>query len=270
MTEAATPLTPATGQDREDDLVFPPDDLSSLLDLARFLEARPEPGLLIGPDNERIPLPPEVDRVLRHAVDVMRQGKAALIAPQSLLLTTQETADLLGVSRPTVVKLLENGAIPFDQPNRHRRVRLQDVLDFRERRHAEQRAALDQLVEETSALGLYEGTAADYTPALQAARSRRAATERTGGSTMMSCPNCKSMLLHRAEPPPLADRCTSAACGRVYDPTGAESPDDPGPWPTQPEMDDLQGLRGSFVMQDEHGSAVASWTYRRGSSVTLP
>ena len=108
----------------------------------------------------------------------MRQGKATHVAPQNLLLTTQEAADLLGVSRPTLVKLLEDGAIPFDQPNRHRRVRLHDVLDFRTRRHAAQRAALDQLTEETSALGLYEHSAADYTATIESARRRSARKER--------------------------------------------------------------------------------------------
>lgn len=166
-------LVPAD-HDREDDLIFPPHDRSSLVDLARFLESHPEPGLLIGLDGEQMPLPPEVCRVLRHAVEVMRQGKAALVAPQNLLLTTQEAADLLGVSRPTLVKLLEDGAIPFDQPNRHRRVRLQDVLDYGARRHAAQRAAFDELTEETSALGLYESSAADYTAAIESARRRRA------------------------------------------------------------------------------------------------
>ena len=156
----------------EDALVFPPDHLDELLDLARFMESRTEPGLLLGLDGEQIPLPPEVYALLRQAVDVMRQGKATLVAPQSLLLTTQEAADFLGVSRPTLVKLLEDGAIPFEQPNRHRRVRLQDVLDFRARRHAAQRAALDQLTEETSALGLYEHSAADYTEAIKSARRR--------------------------------------------------------------------------------------------------
>lgn len=160
--------------DEEDDLVFPPDDLAPLLDLARFIESRTEPGHLVGVDGEQIRLPREVYRVLRLAVDVMRQGKATLVAPQGLLLTTQEAADLLGVSRPTVVKLLEEGAIPFEQPNRHRRVRLQDVLDYRSRRHAAQRAALDQLTEETSALGLYDSSAADYTAAIESARRRRA------------------------------------------------------------------------------------------------
>lgn len=174
VSEAAGQPDLKADQGQEDDLVFPPDDLDALVDLARFVESRTEPGLLVGLDGEKIPLPPEVYRVLRRAVEVMRQGNATLVAPQNLLLTTQEAADLLGVSRPTLVKLLEVGAIPFDQPNRHRRVRLQDVLDFRARRHAAQRAALDQLTEETSAHGLYEASAADYTPALKSARRRRA------------------------------------------------------------------------------------------------
>jgi excisionase family DNA binding protein len=171
-------MSDAANHGREDDLVFPPEDLSSMLELARFLQSRQEPGgLLVGLDGEQMPLPLEVDRVLRHAVEVMRQGKAVHVTPQSLVLTTQEAADLLDVSRPTLVKLLEDGAIPFDQPNRHRRVRLHDVLDYRARRHAAQRAALDELTAETSALGLYEGSEADYTAALEATRRQRARSE---------------------------------------------------------------------------------------------
>ena len=113
--------------------------------------------------------------MLRQVVEVMRQGKATLVAPQGLLLTTQEAADFLGVSRPTLVKLLEDEAIPFEKPNRHRRVRLQDLVDFRARREEEQRAALNQLTEEASELGLYEGSPADDAAALKSARRRRSA-----------------------------------------------------------------------------------------------
>lgn len=167
-TSAAT-----VGRDRGEDLVFPPDDLDQLLDLARFVEGHAEPGLLLGPDGERVALPAEVYRVLRQVVEVMRQGKATLVAPQGLLLTTQEAADFVGVSRPTLVKLLEDGAIAFEKPNRHRRVRLQDLIDFQRRRRAERRAVLNQLTEEAGELGLYEDTPADYEAALQAARRRR-------------------------------------------------------------------------------------------------
>jgi excisionase family DNA binding protein len=163
---------------RDDDLVFPPEDLDQLLDLARFVEHHTDPGLLLGPDGEQVPLPEEVYRVLRHVVDVMRQGKATLVAPQGLLLTTQEAADFLGISRPTLVKLLEDGAIPFDKPNRHRRVKLQDLVDFQARRRAERRSTLNELTEEASEAGLYEATPADYAIALKSARRRRARSTR--------------------------------------------------------------------------------------------
>jgi len=69
--------------------------------VARFVEDHTEPGLLLGPDGEQVSLPAEIYSVLRQVVEVMRQGKAILVAPQGLLLTTQEAADFLGVSRPT-------------------------------------------------------------------------------------------------------------------------------------------------------------------------
>lgn len=175
MIQALAPTGPAPdNHDGDADLVFPPEDLDQLLALARFVENHTEPGLLLGPDGEQVPLPAEVYRALRQVVEVMRQGKATLVAPQGMLLTTQEAADFIGVSRPTLVKLLETGAIPFDKPNRHRRVRLQDLIDFQARRRAQQRSALDELTEEASVLGLYEGSPADYADALKAARRRRA------------------------------------------------------------------------------------------------
>ena len=110
----------------------------------------------------------------------MRQGKATLIAPQGLLLTTQEAADFLGVSRPTLVKLLEDGAITFEKPNRHRRVRLQDLIDFQQRRRAERRAALNQLTEEAGELGLYDGSPADYASALKSASAPKLVAQDRG------------------------------------------------------------------------------------------
>lgn len=170
---------PTATVERDDGVVFPPEDLDQLLDLAHFVEGHLEPGLLLGPDGERVPLPAEVYRVLRQVVEVMRQGKATLVAPHGLLLTTQEAADFLGVSRPTLVKLLEDGAIPFERPNRHRRVRLQDLVDFQSRRRSERRQALNELTEEAGELGLYDGTSEDYAAALRSARRRRARPDAT-------------------------------------------------------------------------------------------
>ena len=139
--------------------VLPPTEpLQALAAMLDGLGAEPT-TTLSGPNGEHLVLPPEVFEVLHDVVDAMAQGQALTIAPVHQRLTTQEAADLLGVSRPTVVKLLESGEIPFEQPGRHRRVRLADVLAYRERASVERRGALDRMVEIADAAALYERTA---------------------------------------------------------------------------------------------------------------
>jgi excisionase family DNA binding protein len=154
--------------------VFPPDDLEGLLDLARFMEQHTESGLLLGPDGEQVPLPPEVYGVLINVVQAMREGKAISVLPQTQRLTTQEAADFLGISRPTFVKLLVSGEIPFEQPGRHRRVFLSDLLAYQLKRQTDRRAMLNRMTEEASEAGIYEGSAGDYAAALKAERKRLA------------------------------------------------------------------------------------------------
>ncbi len=139
-------------------LLPPTEPLQALAAMLDGLGAEPT-TTLSGPNGEHLVLPPEVFEVLRDVVDAMAQGQALTIAPVHQRLTTQEAADLLGVSRPTVVKLLESGEIPFEQPGRHRRVRLADVLAYRERASVERRGALDRMVEIADAADLYERTA---------------------------------------------------------------------------------------------------------------
>lgn len=155
-------------------VAFPPRDLNALLDLGRFLEQHTEPGLLLGPDGEQVPLPEEVYHLLADVVEAMREGKVITLVPHTQRLTTQEAADFLGVSRPTLVKLLEEGKIPFEQPGRHRRVLFTDVLAYRDRLHEERRAALAEMTREASEAGLYEDTAEDYAAALKRARKKLA------------------------------------------------------------------------------------------------
>jgi excisionase family DNA binding protein len=87
--------------------------------------ARPARAHRYGPDN--IELPDERYEVLKDVVAALSQGLAITVAPQHTVLTTGQAADLLGVSRPTLVRLFE-GEIPFDKPGRHRRIRLGDLL----------------------------------------------------------------------------------------------------------------------------------------------
>jgi excisionase family DNA binding protein len=155
-------------------VVFPPRDLTALLDLGRFLEHHTEPALLLGPDGEQVPLPEEVYRVMVEVVEAMREGKVITLVPRTQRLTTQEAADFLGISRPTLVKLLEDGKIPYDQPGRHRRIGFTDLLAFAERQHEGRRAALDRMTEDASEAGIYGGTPEDYAAALKKARRQAA------------------------------------------------------------------------------------------------
>lgn len=77
-----------------------------------------------------------VDDAVAEISEALRRGHAVTVCTHEASLTTQEAADVLGVSRPTVVRLLEHGHIPYEQPGSHRRVRLADVLEFqRSHRH---------------------------------------------------------------------------------------------------------------------------------------
>ena len=90
-------------------------------------------------------LPDEVHDVLLQVVQALSQGLAISVAPLHAVLTTQQAADMLNISRPTLVKLLQEGEIPFEQPGRHRRVRLADLLAYQERSRAKRREMLDHM-----------------------------------------------------------------------------------------------------------------------------
>lgn len=93
--------------------------------------------------GDRVELPVELYRVLRQAAEALKNNLAVTVAPQTTTLTTQEAADLLGVSRPTLIKLLEEGKIPFERVGSHRKILLGELLQYRERRRGEQYAALE-------------------------------------------------------------------------------------------------------------------------------
>ena len=139
--------------------ILPPEEsLDSLVAAIDSLKPAPTTSLT-GPSGEHLVLPPAVFEVLRQVVGAMAAGHAVTVVPVHQRLTTQEAADLLDISRPTLVKILDSGEIPFERPGRHRRVRLVDVLNYRDRRSVQRRKSLDRMVEIGHESGMYEKTA---------------------------------------------------------------------------------------------------------------
>lgn len=140
--------------------VLPPEDPA---DLARFVQELRIAGnraraRLVAPDGSEIEIPDELYGVLRDVVTALSEGLAISIAPHNTMLTTQEAADLLNISRPTVVRLLSDGEIPHTMRGRHRRVMLRDILDYQERTRQERRQTLDRMTAEAEEDGLYDLT----------------------------------------------------------------------------------------------------------------
>lgn len=113
--------------------------------LRAFIDSIPTEARLAAPDGETVEIPASALHALKLIVQRLARGQAMTLVPHGKELTTQEAADLLHVSRPHLVKLLDDGTIDHYKVGTHRRVRIEDVLDYRERRAGVRREKLDEL-----------------------------------------------------------------------------------------------------------------------------
>jgi excisionase family DNA binding protein len=111
---------------------------------------------LVSAHGEEVELPESVVRLLRGAVHDLAQGRAITLVSGEQELTTQQAADILNVSRPYLIKLLDQGDIPYTMTGSHRRVRLDDLMSYKQIRDRERREALDRLVRISEEFGLYD------------------------------------------------------------------------------------------------------------------
>ncbi|WP_278972039.1 helix-turn-helix domain-containing protein [Mobiluncus mulieris] len=130
----------------------PGDDVAQMADFSKFLDSVPSEAALLAADGRTARIPREIYQLLAQAVKSLQSGQAVSVIPMSTSLTTQQAADLLGISRPTFIKILNRGDIKYERlsDSRHRRVLLSDVLDYARRCQVQRREILSDMVAEAS------------------------------------------------------------------------------------------------------------------------
>lgn len=111
---------------------------------------------IVTPDGTVLDLPDTVADALAEVLTAAAAGERPVVLRSPNDLTTEEAAAVLGVSRPTVVRLIETGKLPARMVGTHRRLTLGDVLSYREASTTRRRDALERMTHQAEELGLYD------------------------------------------------------------------------------------------------------------------
>ena len=130
------------------------DDRALANDALVALRRRPSRFTL--PDGSTVRIPKAAVDGLIELLTAAAEGDEATVVRSSREVTTQQAAKVLNVSRPTVVKLIDDGVLPSRKVGSHRRVPLAELLAYRQEVVAERRAILDQMTTDAEELGLYD------------------------------------------------------------------------------------------------------------------
>ncbi|MBS9387977.1 MAG: helix-turn-helix domain-containing protein [Dolichospermum sp. WA123] len=147
ITEQNLPLESVMAQEPEK---------SSIKHLESILQLEGAQAKLVGVDGQEIPIPESVYQILHQAVHALALGKVISVVIQDRELTTQKAADILKVSRPYLIKLLDQGEIPCIRVGTHRRVRFDDLMKYKEERDTKRREGIKQFTQFLEAEGFYD------------------------------------------------------------------------------------------------------------------
>jgi len=106
-----------------------------------------------GHDGQALELPAGAVALLMDVLEAMAAGRGVTLIPENAELTTVQAADILNVSRPFLIKLLEENKIPHRKVGKHRRILMEDLMAYTARDDQERQAVLDELAREAQEQG---------------------------------------------------------------------------------------------------------------------
>jgi excisionase family DNA binding protein len=136
-----------------DPVSIPKAQENQIRDLRRLVQ---EGGAIVGPDERQIEIPESVHELLLLILNNLQAGRAISIVAEHQQLTTQRAADILGVSRPFLVRLLENGEIPFYIVGSPGRIYLRDLLQYKHQHDAARHETINKMARAEMEAGTYD------------------------------------------------------------------------------------------------------------------
>jgi|SRR5579883_1825241 len=145
MARAALDREPvAAGEPEHEQLV----EIDHLLEACEVVE-------LVTDESARVRIPKTAHALFHRVAHLLAEGNAVVLMAADRLLTTQQAADILNMSRPSLVQVLERGELAFTKVGTHRRIRFEDLMAYKRQRDAKRHAALRDLTRMSQELGLY-------------------------------------------------------------------------------------------------------------------
>lgn len=115
-----------------------------------------QPEIEIEETSNKIKIPLSALKLLGDILKAMGQGKLISIVPVASELTTQAASEILGCSRPHLVKLLEDGKITFTKVGKHRRIKFEDIRSYKKQMKAQQKQNIIDIMNSDEETGLYD------------------------------------------------------------------------------------------------------------------
>lgn len=136
-------------------VLLPESQEYQIRELHKLMQQQPTASL-VGPGGQVRELPEAVYKLLIKILRYMEAGQAVSIVPIMQELTTQQAADILGVSRPFLVQLLKQDEVQFHKVGTHRRIYLKDLLDYKRKRDQQRHESIKSMAQAELASGTYD------------------------------------------------------------------------------------------------------------------